>query len=179
MMRILPLLLAASALLAAACGGGGEGNQSAAAGGGTGGSGGKAASAPIAATDALTGLYELKSGGLPSQLCIVDRGGGAARFGLNVWGPNMHACSGAGTVARQGNGLTLTMAGDRSCTLDATIEGNAIRIGAKVPEGCAYYCGKNVELAGVSLARTGNTEADALKARDVVDEPLCEAPAKG
>jgi hypothetical protein len=34
-------------------------------------------------------------------------------------------------------------------------------------------------MTGVSLARTGTTEADALKARDVVDEPLCDAPKLG
>jgi hypothetical protein len=170
-----PLLLAA--LLTAACGGGGEesANQAAPGAGG----GGSSPARPIAASDSLTGLYELKSGGLPSQLCIIQRGGGTARFGLNIWGANMHACSGAGTVERKGSKLTLVMAGDRSCTVDATIEGNAIRLSGKMPEGCAYYCGKNVAMTGISLARSGNTEADALKARDVVDEPLCDGPDKG
>jgi hypothetical protein len=176
-MKKFPLLVAA--LLVTACGGGGEdkGNQASPSAQGSG--GGADPAKPIGASDSLTGLYELKSGGLPSQLCIIQRGGGAARFGLNIWGANMHACSGAGTVERKGSKLTLVMAGDRSCTVDAAIEGNAIRLAGKVPEGCAYYCGKNVAMTGISLARSGNTEADALKARDVVDEPLCDAPAKG
>jgi hypothetical protein len=181
-MRNLPLLFAASVLLAA-CGGGGDADRNDSAspaanqGGGVAGTVGGARA--IAASDSLTGLYEAKSGGLPSQLCIVERGAGATRFGLNIWGANMHACSGAGTVTRDGNRLSLTMAGDRSCTLSATIEGDAVRISDNIPEGCSYYCGQNVAMAGVRLARSGNTQADAMKARDVVDEPLCDAPGEG
>ena len=182
-MRILPLLLAATGLLSA-CGSGGDGggNQAGASGSGSGsgaGSGSAAASAPIAAGDSLTGLYERKEGGLSSQLCIVERGQGAARFGLNLWGANMHACAGAGTATRNGSTLTLVMEGDRSCTLTARIEGNAIRLPDRIPEACGYYCGKQARMTGVSLARTGTTETDALKARDVVDEPLCDAPKGG
>ncbi len=173
-----PLLLAVT-MLFAACGGGaeGEGNKAGSAGSVTGsGSGsGAAASGPIRAGDSLTGLYEKKEGGLSSQLCIVERGS-AARFGLNLWGANMHSCSGAGTAVREGDRLTLTMAGDRACAIVARIEGNAIRLPDSVPEGCSYYCGARARMTGLSLARTGTSEADALKARDVVDEPLCDAP---
>ena len=176
MTKTLPLF-AALALLTACGGGGGDGNnQTAAAGGGGSPGGGSAAgTAPIAASGPLTGLYETKSGGLSSQLCIVDRGQSGARFGLNLWGGNMHSCSGAGTAVRKGSSLTLTMAGDRSCTVEARIEGNAIRLPDKVPEGCSYYCGAQAKMTGVVLTRTGSSEADALKARDVVDEPLCDA----
>jgi hypothetical protein len=188
MLKTLPLF-AALALLTAC--GGGEGNSQGEASNGGGvqgagkaggsGNGGRAASGAgaIPASGPLTGLYESKSGGLSSQLCIVDRGEGAARFGLNIWGGNMHSCSGAGTVARKGGGLTLTMAGDRSCVIEARIDGDAIRLPAKVPEGCTYYCGARAQLTGISLTRTGKTEADALKARDVVDEPLCDASRGG
>lgn len=173
MPKMLPLL--AALFLLTACGGGGEGENQAAPAGKSGGAGGPAnASAPIGATEPLTGLYEAKSGGLSSQLCIVGRGQGEARFGLNLWGDNMQSCSGAGTLTREGAKVTLTMAGDRSCTVEARIEGNAIRLPDKVPEGCSYYCGARAKMTGVSLARTGTTEGDALKARDVVDEPLCE-----
>jgi hypothetical protein len=188
MMRTKPLLLAATFLLAACAGGGeGEGNEAAStkagsgksAPGGAAGSGAAAAGRPIAAGDSLTGLYERKDGGLSSQLCIVQRGGGEARFGLNLWGGNMHSCSGAGTAVRSGQQLTLTMAGDRACVITARIQGNAIRLPERVPEGCSYYCGARARMTGVSLARTGTTEADALKARDVVDEPLCDASNAG
>jgi hypothetical protein len=176
MMRMKPLLLAAPFLLAA-CGGGGEGEgNNASSAKAT--KRGTAATGPIGAGDSLTGLYEAKSGGLSSQLCIVQRGGDA-RFGMNLWGGNMHSCSGAGTAVRAGQQLTLTMAGDRACIINARIEGNAIRLPDRVPEGCSYYCGKEARMTGVSLARTGTTEADAMKARDVVDEPLCDGPGAG
>jgi hypothetical protein len=178
MMKTLPLLLIATLSLCA-CGGDDEGNSAGNLAGGA--KGGAAAQSvkpgtPIAAGDSLTGLYEKKEGGLSSQLCIVERGQGAARFGLNIWGGNMHACSGSGT--REGGKLTLAMEGDRACTVTATIEGDAIRLPSDIPEACNYYCGEQAKMAGVSLARTGNSQADALKARDVVDEPLCDA-AKG
>ena len=174
MPKTLPLL--AGLLLLTACGGGGEDGNQAKAEGKSGGGGAAKASAAIGASETLTGLYESKSGGLSSQLCILDRGEKGARFGLNLWGANMHSCSGAGTVTREGAKVTLTMSGDRSCTVEAKIEGNAIRLPDKVPEGCSYYCGARAQMTGISLARTGSTEADALKARDLVDEPLCDAP---
>jgi hypothetical protein len=177
MTRMKPLLLAATFLLTA-CGSGGDGEGNKAATPKSAAGGGKA-SGPIGARDSLTGLYESKEGGLSSQLCIVERGAGAARFGLNIWGGNMHSCSGAGTAVREGQKLTLTMGGDRTCAIPAAIQGNAVRLPETVPEGCSYYCGARAKMTGVSLARTGNTEADALKARDVVDEPLCDAPKLG
>jgi hypothetical protein len=178
MMKTIPLLLAAACLLPACDGD--DGNMSAGnlSGGGTAQASAKP-TAPIAAGESLTGLYEKKEGGLSSQLCIVEKGQGSGRFGLNIWGGNMHACSGSGTVTRNGNQLTLAMEGDRSCTLTAAIEGNSIRLPTQIPEACNYYCGKQASLAGVSLARTGSSQADALKARDVVDEPLCDTPRPG
>ena len=178
MMKTKPLLFAATLLLAACGGGGGgEGNEAGASSSGSSSTAapGTVATAAIRAGESLTGLYEKKEGGLSSQLCLVERGsGGAARFGLNLWGGNMHSCSGAGTAVRKGQQLTLTMEGDRTCSIEARIDGNSIRLPDKVPEGCSYYCGAQARMTGVSLARTGTTEADALKARDVVDEPLCE-----
>ena len=173
MMRMKPLLLAATFLLTA-CGSGGQGEGNGAAQSKRV-SGAATASGPIRAGDSLTGLYEKKEGGLSSQLCIVQSGGGSARFGMNLWGGNMHSCSGAGSAVRAGQQLTLTMEGDRTCTVTARIEGNAIRLPDKVPEGCSYYCGAQARMTGIALARTGTSEVDALKARDVVDEPLCDA----
>jgi hypothetical protein len=177
MMKTIPLLLAAAACLLSACDGD-DGNE---AGGNLSGApvtrtASAAPTGPIAAGESLTGLYEKKEGGLSSQLCIVEKEQGSGRFGLNIWGGNMHACSGSGTVTRNGNQLTLAMEGDRSCSLTAAIEGNSIRLPTEIPEACNYYCGKQANMARVSLARTGTSQADALKARDVVDEPLCDTP---
>ena len=127
-------------------------------------------------TAGLTGLYE---GGTPrpSQLCIIDKGSGDASFGMVVWGANLHSCSGAGTVSQEGNRLTLAMAGDQSCTLEATIEGGTVTLPATAPEGCSYYCGARAKLGGAQFARKGATVEDAMKAVDLVGEPLCSTGA--
>ncbi|HWH18704.1 MAG TPA: hypothetical protein VNT77_10290 [Allosphingosinicella sp.] len=124
------------------------------------------------ATAGLTGLYE---GGSvrPNQLCIIDEGTGNASFGLVVWGANMHSCSGAGQAVRDGNRLTLTMTGDESCAIEASIEGGKVTLPATLPQGCAYYCGAQARMTGASFTRKGVTAEDAMKATDLVGEPLC------
>jgi hypothetical protein len=125
-----------------------------------------------AAADGLTGLYQSGGGTRPSQMCILDRKG-KAQFGITLWGPNLRACSGAGTVTRSGDRLKLAMAGDSPCTLDATLQGGAVTFSADVPAGCAYYCGAGTSFAGTTLTRQGATKADALKAKDMAGEALC------
>lgn len=176
-MRNLPTLLAFALL--AGCGGAGgneSGNASGAAGGGGAqAAGGSAAPQTAVETAGLTGLYEGGAGPRKSQLCVIDKGTGDARFGINVWGENMHSCAGAGTAVRSGERLTLTMAGDSTCKIEATMRGGVVTLPATLPEGCGYYCGKQARFSGASLARTGTTAADAMKARDVADDPLCES----
>jgi hypothetical protein len=111
-------------------------------------------------------------------MCVVEGKGGEARFGLVVWGGNMHSCSGAGTLDRVGDKLRLAMAGDSACTIEATISGNTVRLPERTPEGCAYYCGARASLGGAELTQTGTTEADAMKAKDLVGDPLCATEGK-
>lgn len=124
-------------------------------------------------TAGLTGLYEGKAGNQTNQLCIVDRGSGDARFGLVVWGGNLHSCSGTGSAVREDGVLRLTMAGDETCAIEATIEGGTVTLPDTVADGCAYYCGARARLAGATFTRTGTTAEDAMKAIDLVGEPLC------
>ena len=120
----------------------------------------------------LVGLYE--GGGTPrNQMCVVEGKGGEARFGLVVWGGNMHSCSGAGTLAKDDGKLRLAMAGDSACTIEATISGKTVRLPEKTPAGCAYYCGARASLGGAELTQTGTTQSDAMKAKDLVGDPLC------
>jgi hypothetical protein len=167
-MRIcLPVLL----FLAAGCSGGGADNAAAPAEP-------KEAAAPSRSAPAggelstLVGLYEGGKAGQPDQMCIVERDG-AQHFGLVVWGGNMHSCSGSGTVTREGGTLRLAMAGDRTCAIDARIDGTTVTFPVNLPEGCAYYCGARASLANASLTQKGTTPADAAKAKDLVGEPLC------
>lgn len=121
----------------------------------------------------LTGLYEGGGREPRHQMCVVKGQGGDQRFGLIVWGGNQHSCSGSGTVARNGNGLRLAMAGDSACTIEASISGKTIKLPEAVPQGCAYYCGQRATLGGAELTQQGTTEAAAMRAKDLVGEPLC------
>src|SRR5947209_5090105 len=69
---------------------------------------------------ALTGLYQTGGGTRPSQMCVLEKGG-KAQFGITIWAPNLHACSGAGTATLSGDRLRLVMAGDSGCAIDATL----------------------------------------------------------
>ena len=121
----------------------------------------------------LVGLYEGGTGSAKNQMCVVEGKGGEARFGLVVWGGNMHSCSGAGTLAKDDGKLRLAMAGDSACTIEATISGKTVRLPEQTPVGCAYYCGARASLGGAELTQTGTTQSDAMKAKDLVGDPLC------
>ena len=159
-------------LLLAACsqqqGGGGGGNQSAPAARQA-----EQAAARPATLGTLIGLYEGGPGNTRNQMCVVKGKSGEARFGLVVWGSNLHSCSGAGTLDRNGGKLRLAMAGDSACTFEATISGRTITLPEQIPQGCAYYCGARASLGGAELTQTGTSEADAMKAKDLVGDPLC------
>ncbi len=120
----------------------------------------------------LAGLYE-GSGEPRHQMCVVEGKGGEERFGLIVWGANQHSCSGAGTVSREGDKLRLAMAGDSECTIEATISGKTVKLPSSVPQGCAYYCGARASLGGAELTQQGTTKEAAMRAKDLVGEPLC------
>jgi hypothetical protein len=131
-----------------------------------------ASAARPAVPESLVGLYEGDQSGAVSQICIVERGG-ESRFGLLIWGGNDHSCSGSGTVERDSGRIVLAMAGDSPCRLEAEFDGRQLSFAQEQPAGCAYYCGARAQMAGARLTQSGKTESDALRARDLVDEPLC------
>jgi hypothetical protein len=146
-----------------------------------GGGGNASAAAPAAAPAdspapgriaTLAGLYEGGTGEQKHQMCIVG-GKEGERFGLVVWGSNLNSCSGSGSVSRSGDRLRLVMAGDSACTIEASISGNTVKLPAETPSGCAYYCGANASLAGAELKQVGTSQSDAMKANDIVGDPLC------
>lgn len=120
----------------------------------------------------LTGLYEGETDP-PHQMCVVGGKGGESRFGLVTWGQELNSCSGSGTISREGGTVRLTMTGESACVIEASISGKTIRFPATVPQGCAYYCGARATLAGVALTQKGTGKADAMRAKDLIGEPLC------
>ena len=102
--------------------------------------GAEAPAAGPAATSAgarLTGLYEGGTAEQKNQLCLVEKAG-ETQFGLLVWGGNLHSCSGVGRAVRSGDRLSLSMTGDETCTIDATLKDGSIALPATLPAGCAY-----------------------------------------
>ncbi len=166
-------LLLASVLLVVACSSGGEGDSNGNVVVGGGNVAGATGGAP-ADIGGLTGLYEGPAGTPRNQMCIAGGGeGGSQRFGLIVWGPALHSCAGSGTVRREGDRLKLAMAGDSECTIEATISGKTVKLPTLVPPGCRYYCGARATLGGAELTQTGTDRTAAMRAKDIVGDPLC------
>ena len=120
----------------------------------------------------LAGLYEGGAPLRPNQMCMVEKGGEAS-FALVVWGTGMNSCSGSGRAVREGDTLRLSMAGDESCTIEAKISGANATLPDALPQSCAYYCGAQAKLGGASFTKKSSKVEDAMKAKDLVGEPLC------
>lgn len=159
-MRHGSILLALLAL--AACRGEGDSVGNGAAPGGT-----------PAQTATLTGLYEGGEGPRRNQMCMIERDG-TTRFGLVVWAREGNtSCSGEGRATRDGDRLSLAMRGDETCVIPARIEGTRVTLPDSLPQGCAYYCAAGAQMTGTAFDKTGGAEADAMRAVDLVDDPLC------
>jgi hypothetical protein len=131
------------------------------------------ADSPSGPLTSLTGLYEGGAGERRHQMCVVEGKGGGERFGLVVWGEDMQSCAGSGSVSRNGGTLRLSMAGDSACTIEAKISGKTVKLPATTPAGCEYYCGRRAALAGAELTQVGTARSYAMKAKDIVGDPLC------
>ena len=122
----------------------------------------------------LTGLYEGGQGPRRNQLCLAERDG-ATRFGLVAWGSaGDNNCTGKGRATREGERLTLAMQGDERCIIEARIEGVSVALPATLPQGCAYYCGPDAQMAGGRFDKAGEGDDAARRAVDLVGDPLCD-----
>jgi hypothetical protein len=135
---------------------------------------GAAGSAKAVQTATLTGLYESATAPRRNQMCMIEREGRAGTFGFVIWGPGEKSCSGSGPATREGNVLRLRLDGDESCVLDARVEGTRITLPTDIPSDCErYYCGVGVQMGGVTFDKVAGEQADALRATDLVGDPLC------
>jgi len=131
------------------------------------------ASAPVQ-TETLTGLYEGGEEPRRNQMCMVQREDGATSFGLVTWGPGDKNCSGSGLASREGERLRLRLDGEESCALEARIEGRRVTLPTDIPAQCqTYYCGSGAQMSGATFDKVGGAEADAMRAADLVGDPLC------
>lgn len=122
----------------------------------------------------LTGHYELV--GQPERrgrMCITPAASGTHPFGIVTETSDGGSCGGAGEAVRVADILRLTMAGDEDCLIEARIEGRQVTLPSSLPQGCAYYCSPDSTLAGTVFEKTGGTEDDAMRAKDLAGDPLC------
>jgi hypothetical protein len=139
-------------------------------------SGGAPASKPgaPAQTKTLTGLYEGGDGPRRNQMCIIEREGRSSSFGFVTWGAGNKNCSGSGTARRENDVLRLSLDGDESCALEARIDGGQVTLPTSIPSECQrYYCGDGAQMGGASFGKVGGEQADAMRAVDLVGDPLC------
>jgi hypothetical protein len=105
---------------------------------------------------------------------MIERAGGSTSFGFVTWSSGDTNCSGSGVATRDGNRLRLVLDGDESCTLEARIEGRRVTLPGTIPAECQrYYCGTGARLTGAEFDKVGGGETDAMRAVDLVGEPLC------
>ena len=134
------------------------------------------ASAPGAPvqTATLTGLYEGGTAPRRNQMCMIEREGRGTTFGFVTWGPGDKNCSGSGTATKEGNALRLRLDGDESCALAARVDGKRVTLPGSIPTECQrYYCGDGAQMSGATFDKVGGEQADAMRAVDLVGDPLC------
>jgi hypothetical protein len=132
-----------------------------------------AVSGPVQ-TQTLTGLYEGGEGSRRNQMCMIEREVRSTTFGFVTWGSGDTNCSGSGLATRDGDRLRLQLDGDESCTLEARIDGRRVILPQNIPPACnRYYCGAGAQMTGANFEKVGGAEADAMRAVDLVGDPLC------
>lgn len=125
-------------------------------------------------TDDLTGLYEGQGEGeRRNRICMISRSSGTISFGIVTWKSVSGTCSGAGEVTRRGDVLRLAMSGGEKCVIEARMTGTQIAFASSLPETCAYYCSPGATIAGETFEKTGGTAEAAMRATDLVGDPLC------
>jgi hypothetical protein len=108
----------------------------------------------------VAGLYARDT----DRVCVVRQGGGY-RVGAYVDYGEGIACSGAGTLARSGERLTVALG--KGCEFDARFDGDRIVFPATVPASCARLCGGRASFAALNATRLSDSPAEAAAMRDV------------
>lgn len=98
-----------------------------------------------------------------NRLCVTGQ-----RGGLIIYGKGNANCSARGRVERSGDRLVLLPEGDSDCRIEASLNGDSLRLGAR-SAACAYYCGPGADFSGKGLMKS----ASASPAVDFAGDPLC------
>jgi hypothetical protein len=107
----------------------------------------------------VVGLYARDT----DRLCVVRQGAGY-RIGAYVDYGEGIGCSGAGTLTRSGERLTVTLG--EGCGFQARFDGDRIVFPAVVPDACARLCGRRASFAALDAGRLSESAAEAATMRD-------------
>ncbi|MBY8820985.1 hypothetical protein [Sphingomonas colocasiae] len=132
---------------------------------------------PDPRTAPIEGLYERSGDGGPDRVCLLRDGGESYRIGIDVMFGDETECLARGNAVRNGERVSITLAGKGECRIEARFDGREIALPGSVPDGCAAYCTRRGSLAGFALGQSSASRADAASvvARD--GALLCEGPA--
>ncbi len=109
----------------------------------------------------VVGLYARDT----DRLCVVRRGaGGGYRVGAYVDYGDGIGCSGAGTLTRSGERLSVALT--PGCTFDAQFDGDRIAFPARLPAACAQLCRGRASFAALTALRLSEVPAEAATMRD-------------
>ncbi len=117
----------------------------------------------------LVGRFETRSDLGVDKFCATENG----RFGLlAVFGPESK-CEGQGRAELNGERITLTFEGKKSCSFEADYDGIVIQFPGNIGPGCASYCSPRANMSGTQyhLVEKGNESAGTVLGRDI--ERLC------
>ncbi|MGN6377107.1 MAG: hypothetical protein ACTHMG_16350 [Sphingomonas sp.] len=114
----------------------------------------------------LTGVYARD----PERVCVVPAAKDF-RIGVSVDYGQGQQCSGAGTLARDGEALHVDLGQD--CRFDARFDDGRIDFPGALPSGCDALCTGRASLAGVAVDSLGTSLSEAQALRDAHGRLLC------
>lgn len=106
------------------------------------------------------------------RVCLVSGGEGEPmRIGLSVSYGTGGVCVGRGTATGTGRRLKVRL-GD-ACAFTGSVEAEGFAIPGSLPTGCQALCNGRASLAGVTVPKGSDSEAEALALVDPSGAPLC------
>lgn len=109
----------------------------------------------------VAGLYARDT----DRLCVVRRAsGGGYRIGAYVDYGDGIGCSGAGTLTRSGDRVSIALT--PGCTFEAGFDGDRIAFPARLPAACAQLCRGRASFAALTALRLSEVPAEAATMRD-------------
>ena len=120
----------------------------------------------------VTGSYFADTDIGSDRLCLVADGDGEPmRVGLSVSYGTGGICVGRGTATGRGRRLKVRLGED--CAFTGSVEAGGFAVPGSLPAGCRTLCTGRASLAGVTVPKSSDSDAEALALVDPQGAPLC------